>query len=95
MAAGPGIWPALIVSLKAVIEFAVMLMVARAGVWLLCLGRPQGNLIYDGLCFLTRPVQALGALLVPRERASAIAGAIALVVCWLGLVWAKVATLAG
>jgi len=90
---GPDVLPALIVPLKAVVEFAAMLMLARAGIWVLCLGRARGNLVYEGLRFLTRPVEAIGRLVTAGRpgRAAVVLGGITLAVLWLALVWAKAA----
>ncbi len=90
---GPEWLPALIAPVKAVVEFAAALVMARAMLWTLCLGRVGANVVYEGLRFLTRPVEALGAPFAPAGRARLLVGTGMLSALWALLVWAKAAVL--
>jgi len=87
----------LVIILKAGVEVALMLLLARTLVFAVSLGRHAENPVHRVLAAATAPIDAFARRLTPgriMNRHLPIVSFLLLLWCWVGLVWLK-AWLAG
>jgi hypothetical protein len=84
---------ALVTTAKALAEFAILLLLARGGVFVISFGRHELNPIYRFLRFLTSPVVRVARAIAPRFVVDQHVPAMALILLfwiWVGLKFAQI-----
>ncbi len=84
---------ALVSMAKALVEFAMLLLVGQAVIFLISFGRHEGNPVYRFVRFLTSPVVRAARFVAPRFVVDQHVPALALILLvwiWVGLKFAQI-----
>lgn len=84
---------ALVSMAKALVEFALLLLLGQAVIFLISFGRHEGNPVYRFIRFLTSPVVRTARLIAPRFVVDQHVPALALILLvwiWVGLKIAQI-----
>jgi len=84
---------ALVSMAKALVEFAILLLLGQAVVYLISFGRHEINPVYRFMRFLTSPVVGVARLISPRFVVDQHVPAVAMILLiwlWVGLQFAQI-----